>query len=254
MSGEYLAEGPPSHASEASPAAAAHPELDSPDEGLAGRRLTLAELADLAGMTPRNVRAYQQRGLLSAPHRQGRKAYYTWEHLTRLRIVAALHEHGLTLKVIGDLIERGTADSELVRLGREEVSATWTRSVRVPMADVIVEWLERNTPQDIDRLTDAGIVDRRGNQLFANSSGLGVTAALSRRNVTPDVSTRVAIASAEAARVALGSLLEECENINLNFSEEDGREIGLLLMQLSAICYADIVQNSLMERLSSPRR
>lgn len=217
---------------------------------LGGQRLTLAELAELAGMTPRNVRAYQQRGLLSPPGRDGRKAFYTWEHLTRLRIVAALHEHGLTLKVIGELLERGTADSELVRLGREEISATWTRSVRVPMADVIMEWLEQNTPRDIDRLVEVGIVERRGDQLFASSAGLGVTAALSSRGVTPDVSTRIAIASSKAATSAVDALLGECKGISPQFPDDERREIGLLLMQLSAICFADIVQNSLIECLN----
>ncbi|PID53409.1 MAG: MerR family transcriptional regulator, partial [Micrococcales bacterium] len=38
----------------------------------------MERLADLAGMTPRNVRAYQQRGLLAPPKRSGRNAWYSW--------------------------------------------------------------------------------------------------------------------------------------------------------------------------------
>jgi DNA-binding transcriptional MerR regulator len=37
--------------------------------------MTIIELAEQVGMTPRNIRAYQSRGLLFPPHIEGRVAF-----------------------------------------------------------------------------------------------------------------------------------------------------------------------------------
>lgn len=62
------------------------------------------ELAQAAGTTVRNVRAYQDRGLLPAPERSGRVAIYREVHLVRLRLIGALLERGYTLSNIAELL------------------------------------------------------------------------------------------------------------------------------------------------------
>lgn len=225
----------------------------SPNAGrdISNRRLDLAELAELAGMTARNVRAYQQRGLIDAPVRQGRRAYYTWDHLTRLRIVSALHEHGLTLRMIGDLLARGTADSELVRLGREEMSATWTRSVRVPMAENVAEWVLRNNSSEVEELVANGLMEWHDGKLFANAAGLGISAALSRQELPPDVAVRLALAAVEAARCTEKVLLEECDELAAARGGENRDEVELLLMQFVAVVFADHVHNAVINHRRS---
>lgn len=79
------------------------------------------DLARAAGTTVRNVRAYQERGVLPAPQRQGRAAIYTSEHLARLRLIQSLLERGFTLNVIAELLDawqRGEALADV--LGLEE--------------------------------------------------------------------------------------------------------------------------------------
>ena len=49
--------------------------------------LTIDELARAAGTTVRNVRVYQDRGLLPPPERRGRLGLYGPDHLRRLRLV-----------------------------------------------------------------------------------------------------------------------------------------------------------------------
>src|SRR5437764_215117 len=56
-------------------------------------RLTVDELARNAGITTRNVRAYQERGLLPPPTRVGRVGYYDERHLARLSIIGELLWH-----------------------------------------------------------------------------------------------------------------------------------------------------------------
>ena len=66
--------------------------------------LRIDELARRAGTTVRNVRAYQDRGLLPAPRRQGRVGWYSLAHLARLQLIGELLERGYTLANIGELL------------------------------------------------------------------------------------------------------------------------------------------------------
>lgn len=80
-------------------------------QGASGRRdYRIDELARAAGTTVRNVRAYQDRGLLHPPRRTGRVGLYSDAHVARLRLIASLLERGYTLANIAELLgawERG---------------------------------------------------------------------------------------------------------------------------------------------------
>lgn len=68
------------------------------------------ELAREAGTTVRNVRVYQDRGLLDPPRRDGRVGIYTDAHLARLRLIGQLLRRGYTFATIGEMLsvwERG---------------------------------------------------------------------------------------------------------------------------------------------------
>jgi DNA-binding transcriptional MerR regulator len=62
------------------------------------------ELARLAGTTARNVRLYQERGLLPPPERRGRVGLYGPGHLERLRLVLALIGRGYPMAAIRELL------------------------------------------------------------------------------------------------------------------------------------------------------
>ncbi len=66
----------------------------------------LDELARVAGVSPRTVRYYVQRGLLPAPAFKGRDTVYTGEHLVRLRGIKFLQERFLPLDAIQAELER----------------------------------------------------------------------------------------------------------------------------------------------------
>ncbi|KUI16467.1 MerR family transcriptional regulator [Mycobacterium sp. GA-1285] len=54
----------------------------------------LDELAQISGVSARNIRAYRERGLLDPPRRIGRSAFYDDYHLSQLRTINQLHRRG----------------------------------------------------------------------------------------------------------------------------------------------------------------
>jgi DNA-binding transcriptional MerR regulator len=88
-----------------------------PDQDL----LTIDELAREAGTTVRNVRVYQDRGLLAPPERRGRIGLYGPDHLRRLRLVLRMLERGYPLAAIRELVEAWEERRDLASvLGLEE--------------------------------------------------------------------------------------------------------------------------------------
>ena len=67
-------------------------------------RLTIGELAEAAGMTVRNVRNHQARGLIGPPELRARTGYYGAEHLERLALIRAMQAEGFNLEAIGCLL------------------------------------------------------------------------------------------------------------------------------------------------------
>jgi DNA-binding transcriptional MerR regulator len=65
----------------------------------------IEDLARETGSTVRNIRAYQDRGLLPKPGRRGRINVYDDSHLDRLRQIAGLLDRGYTLASIKELLE-----------------------------------------------------------------------------------------------------------------------------------------------------
>ncbi|MBJ7353232.1 MAG: MerR family transcriptional regulator [Thermoleophilaceae bacterium] len=69
-------------------------------------QLTIDELAQQTGMTVRNIRAHQSRGLLPAPDVKGRIGYYGDRHIARLELIQQLQAGGFNLTAIQRLVER----------------------------------------------------------------------------------------------------------------------------------------------------
>jgi DNA-binding transcriptional MerR regulator len=70
----------------------------------------LDELAAAAGVSPRTVRYYVQRGLLPAPAFRGRDTAYSGEHLLRLRAIKRLQERFLPLDAIQAELEKSSRE------------------------------------------------------------------------------------------------------------------------------------------------
>ncbi|BBY35150.1 MerR family transcriptional regulator [Mycolicibacter minnesotensis] len=96
------------------------------------------DLARQAGTTTRNVRVYQENGLLPRPQRRGRVAIYTDRHLRQLQAIIRLLGEGFTVKHILKFLtglQRGDGLVEVLDLADlgELVTAPWSHPVTKTM-------------------------------------------------------------------------------------------------------------------------
>jgi len=75
---------------------------------------TIDELARLSGVTVRNIRAYQARGLLPPPQVRARTGYYGPGHEARLELIAELQGEGVKLDTIKKLLDTTGGTTEQV--------------------------------------------------------------------------------------------------------------------------------------------
>jgi DNA-binding transcriptional MerR regulator len=128
--------------------------------------MTIENLSLRSGVTTRNIRAYQSRGLLPAPvARSGeRAAFYTPEHLARLRLVSRLQERGFSLAGIADLLDSLAAGKTLEQvLGIESaIVESEEDESRIVDRDEFQALLSESTDLEasIERLVAIGLVDR----------------------------------------------------------------------------------------------
>ena len=127
------------------------------------REYRIEELAERSGTTVRNIRAYQDRGLLPPPRREGRVGLYDDGHLARLTLVAEMLDRGWTLASIGELMEawqHGQDLGDLVGLGAA-ITAPW--SDEEPFTLTVTELAERfggELPTDgVDQASELGVLD-----------------------------------------------------------------------------------------------
>jgi DNA-binding transcriptional MerR regulator len=127
---------------------------------------TIDELAREAGTTVRNVRAYQDRGLLAAPTLRGRTGIYNENHLIRLRLVNHLLTKGYTLGNIQELVqvlEDGQSLHDILGLQRA-ISSPWTSEP--PRTFSLSELLEMFglvfNPKTLKKVLDLGLLELDG--------------------------------------------------------------------------------------------
>jgi DNA-binding transcriptional MerR regulator len=107
-------------------------EQQAPADAGDHKEFTIDELALEAGSTVRNVRAYQDRGILPPPEKRGRTGIYTDVHLARLKIIGALLDRGYTLNNIRDLLSAWEQGRELNDILGLEVAVTTWQTPSVP--------------------------------------------------------------------------------------------------------------------------
>jgi DNA-binding transcriptional MerR regulator len=104
--------------------------------------LTIDELARKIGMTVRNIRAHQSRGLLPPPALRGRTGYYGPEHITRLELIQELQAEGFNLELIRRLLdEAGGSSSEVLRFKQALARPFGSEEPQtIGIAELIAEW------------------------------------------------------------------------------------------------------------------
>lgn len=149
--------------------------------------LTIGDLSECTGLSVRNIRAYQARGLLQPPVRRGRTGYYGPEHVARLELICALREDGFNLAAIGTLVARGPEFITRVQQLRADLEpASSSGHEWVPMDAESVRLTQEYSPSAIDRFIQQGTIRRDADGTLVNPTGLAQTAwILNRHGATP---------------------------------------------------------------------
>jgi DNA-binding transcriptional MerR regulator len=138
--------------------------------------LTIDELARRTGMTVRNLRAHQSRGLLPAPEVRGRTGYYGAEHVARVELIKELQADGFNLEAIRRLLENaGGSTSEVLRFTRA-ARATFEEETpeAVTAAELAERWGDTGDAALLDRAIALGLLRPLGDgRLEERSPRLG---------------------------------------------------------------------------------
>lgn len=183
-----------------------------------GERLTLAELAGVVGMTARNVRAYQTRGLLQAPRRVGRSSVYGEEHVLRLQQVQRARARGASLALLRTLIAEGRDLDGVwghgewpeaprvvdVTDGALEHTPDCLARREVPLAPLLSRLAadaDSELVAAVQALVDAGVFTATGDEVrVPGSFACAVTALHDQGQLATSAAARLAAAVGEAAR------------------------------------------------------
>jgi DNA-binding transcriptional MerR regulator len=134
------------------------------------------ELARAAGTTARNVRLYQERGLLPPPRLAGRVGWYGESHLGRLRLITRLLNRGFSLANIAELLTTWESGRDLSSvLGIEQVlTVPWNDEDPTPVT--LTELREAFGVDfgaaEADRLVAIGLLQRHGRRYLVPSPAL----------------------------------------------------------------------------------
>ena len=161
---------------------------DSADGTAGSREYRIGELARAAGITVRTLRYYQERKLLPPPRREGRIAWYSQAHLSRLRVIGQLLDRGHTLGGTGELLsawEQGFDLAELLGFERA-MTAPWSDEVPVPVTVDAISGLlgGQVTAEELDEAVRLGYIEVHGGRVAHVSRRLlDVTTILVREGI-----------------------------------------------------------------------
>ena len=105
--------------------------LDRPME------LRIEELAQRVATSTRNIRSYQERGLLPPPIIRGRTGFYTDDHLRRLELIRRLQDRHFSLESIRQVLEAWSSGHDIAGLlGLQRIiSDPWAEEALVELGE-----------------------------------------------------------------------------------------------------------------------
>ena len=138
------------------------------EPGGAGRdELTIDELARQAGTTVRNVRGYQERGLVPPPRRDGRRGLYDQEHLRRVRLVLSMLDRGYPLTAIRELVEAWADQrslSDVLGFGAALAAPFTTEAPATISLEELAAAVPGGGPEALSRAVELGILTPAGDR------------------------------------------------------------------------------------------
>ncbi|MGF6574385.1 MULTISPECIES: MerR family transcriptional regulator [Paraburkholderia] len=149
---------------------------------------TVDELARVTDTTVRNVRAYQDRGLLAPPEKRGRVGVYDDTHVSRLKLINHLLTRGYTLANIQDLIMAVDEGHDLRSiLGLETaIGGRWSRErpKKYSLVELLQMFGDKASPAALIKAVDLGLLERDGLSFVSgNPTALAAGATMAKEGI-----------------------------------------------------------------------
>lgn len=207
-------------------AEAEHPQARiRADEGFAGgggsegngEGLTIEQLAAEVGMSVRNIRNHQSRGLLPPPQVRARVGYYDAEHVARLRLILDLQADGFNLAAIERLMSSsGGAAERLLGLRRAMTTAFESEEPEIVTGEELARRFGQVDAKTVERIRRLKLIVPLGDERYEVPSPALVRAA--------EQVTALGIAL-PAAIVLVEKVSRDCESISRAFVKLFLREL-----------------------------
>jgi DNA-binding transcriptional MerR regulator len=140
--------------------------------------LTVEQLAYETGMSVRNIRNHQSRGLLPPPEVRARVGYYGPEHVARLRLIQEMQSEGFKLSAISRLIGEHGADADRFVGLRQAVTAPFaTEAPEVYSREELIEKFGIDDDRLLEKAQKLGLLVALGEDRFEAPSPALIRAA-----------------------------------------------------------------------------
>lgn len=179
--------------------------------------LTVEQLAYETGMSVRNIRNHQSRGLLPPPEVRARIGYYGPQHVARLRLIQEMQGEGFKLSAISRLIGEHGADADRFVGLRQAVTA--------PFATEAPEVLSREELAERFKVDD--------DRLLAKAQKLGLLIDLGDdRYEAPSPALLQAAEDVLKMGISLSAALSAIEKLNRNSQSSARTFVNLFVEEL----------------------
>src|SRR5215218_3633097 len=129
--------------------------------------LTVEQLAYETGMSVRNIRNHQSRGLLPPPEVRARIGYYGPEHVARLRLIQEMQSEGFKLSAISRLIGEHGADADRFVGLRQAITAPFaTEAPEVYSREELVEKFGTEDDKLFEKAKKLGLLHDLGDERY----------------------------------------------------------------------------------------
>jgi DNA-binding transcriptional MerR regulator len=136
-------------------------------EGAEEATLTVEQLAYETGMSVRNIRNHQSRGLLPPPEVRARIGYYGPQHVARLRLIQEMQGEGFKLSAISRLIGEHGADADRFVGLRQAVTAPFaTEAPEVLTREELAERFEVDDDRLLGKAQKLGLLIDLGDERY----------------------------------------------------------------------------------------
>jgi DNA-binding transcriptional MerR regulator len=150
--------------------------------------MTIQELAERTGMTVRNIRAYQTRGLIAPPLVRGRTGYYNEEHASRITLAREMKADGLNLEAIRRVLDASDGSASEI--------FDFARVLRLPFEDETPEIIEES------ELAATWRAEKLDPKLIRRAEEIGILRSLPEGKIEV-ISPRLQQAAAELAELGV---------------------------------------------------